>query len=103
MDLIGDSHLPTSLDELKKSIELITTAYGHIDRKVQVLEQTTSHNTSLAVSGSSQSQPYIGQSFQKFKGPNNPSLFHVQPNWTFQNLMVMIPLPGYIKSSNISP
>lgn len=69
MDLIGDYHLPTDLDELKKSIEVITTTYGHIDRKVQVLEQTTSHNTSSATSGSTQSQLHIGQGFQNFQGP----------------------------------
>lgn len=36
--LVGDDHLPTTLNEIKKSIEEKTTSFSTINQKVQLLE-----------------------------------------------------------------
>lgn len=72
-----------------------------MDQKIQLMQQAIINNTSSATSGSRKYQPYIGKDSITLKDHNKHLLFHVWPNWTFQDLMVMIPLAGCIKSSNI--
>lgn len=62
-DILGDVHLPTTLGEIKKSIEAIPSTYDTMDRKIQLIQKATVNNTSSTTSRSSQSQPNSGQGF----------------------------------------
>ena len=67
-DLIGDIHLPNTLDEIKNSIEVIDSTYDTMDWKIQLMQQEIVNNISSVASGLSQSQPYIGKGFNKSQG-----------------------------------
>lgn len=47
--LIGDEHLPTTLNKIKKLIEAITTSFGTLDQRVETMKQA---NPASAASGS---------------------------------------------------
>lgn len=96
--LIGDEHIPTNFNEIKKLIEPITT-FGTIYWKIQTLKQA--NPSSGAMDQINHNHIFVKVS-KTFKDNNKPSFFHVQSNWTFQNLMGMIPLAGYIRKSSIS-
>lgn len=67
--LLGDFHLPTALDEVKKSMEAITSCYGSFNKNLQLLQQEAVANISSTSSKSNVAQPHIEKGFNITQGP----------------------------------